>query len=528
MTMSVTGEMLIGATALRGADSEIRATNPATGEKMDPAFGGGGAAEVDRACALAAAAFDTYSNTAPEQRAAFLEACAQAIMDIGDELIERACAESGLPRGRIEGERGRTVGQLRLFASVVREGSWIDARIDPAMPARQPMPRSDLRQRHVALGPVAVFGASNFPLAFSVGGGDTASALAAGCPVVVKAHSAHPGTSELVGRAIQKAVQQCGLPEGVFSLLFGNGGTLGSALVADPRIKAVGFTGSRSGGTALMKIAANRPEPIPVHAEMSSINPVFLLPAAMAKRAEAIGKGFVGSLTMGAGQFCTNPGLVLGVEDDRLKTFLDASRAALESSGAQTMLTPGIFKAYQEGVSRLSTNNRVETVAEGQPGPGPYQGRAALFTTTATHFAEDETLLEEVFGASSLVVRCPDVDTMLTVAERLEGQLTATILMEPEDLDFAKQLVPVLERKVGRILINGYPTGVEVGHAMVHGGPFPSTSDSRTTSVGSLAIRRFLRPVCYQDFPQDLLPESLRDGNPLGLWRRTDGELGKN
>ena len=527
--MSVTGEMLIGATALRGGGSEIRATNPATGEAMEPAYGGGGAAEVDRACALAAAAFDTYSNTAPEQRAAFLEACAQAIMDIGDELIERACAESGLPRGRIEGERGRTVGQLRLFASVVREGSWIEARIDPAMPARQPLPRSDLRQRHVALGPVAVFGASNFPLAFSVGGGDTASALAAGCPVVVKAHSAHPGTSELVGRAIQKAVKQCGLPEGVFSMLFGSGSSVGSALVADPRIKAVGFTGSRSGGTALMKIAANRPEPIPVHAEMSSINPVFLLPGAMRKRAEAIGKGFVGSLTMGAGQFCTNPGLVLGVENDTLKTFLNASRTALEASGAQTMLTPGIYKAYEEGVSRLSTNNRVETVAEGKPAEGgPFQGRAALFTTTAQHFNEDETLLEEVFGASSLVVRCPDVETMIAAAEKLEGQLTATILMEPEDLELARKLVPVLERKVGRILVNGYPTGVEVGHAMVHGGPFPSTSDSRTTSVGSLAIRRFLRPVCYQDFPQDLLPEALRDGNPLGLWRRTDGELGKN
>ena len=523
--MTVTGEMLIGATALRGGEGEIRGTDPATGQKLDPAFGGGGAAEVERACALAAAAFDTYRHTSPEARAAFLEACAQAILDLGDELVTRAMAESGLPRGRIEGERGRTVGQLRMFAGVLRDGGFLRARIDPAQPDRQPMARSDLRQQHIALGPVAVFGASNFPLAFSVGGGDTASALAAGCPVVVKAHSAHPGTSELVGRAIQSAVAKCGLPEGVFSMLFGSGAKVGGALVADPRIQAVGFTGSRSGGIALMKIAQARKQPIPVYAEMSSINPVFLLPAAMAKRAEGIGKGFVGSLTMGAGQFCTNPGLVLAVEGPELQSFLDSASTALRAAGAQTMLTPGIHAAYVEGVSRLSSNNRVQTIAEGIDGPGPFQGRAALFSTTAAHFAEDETLLDEVFGASSLVVRCPDAETMLRLAHELEGQLTATIQMEPEDLEMARQLVPVLERKVGRILVNGYPTGVEVGHAMVHGGPWPSTSDSRTTSVGSLAIDRFLRPVCYQDFPDALLPEALQAGNPLGLWRRHDGAL---
>jgi len=527
MSMTVTGEMLIGATALRGREGEIHATDPATGSTLDPAFGGGGAAEVERACALAEAAFETYRHTSLEDRATFLEACAQAILDIGDELIARACAESGLPRGRIEGERGRTVGQLRLFAGVLRDGGFLQARIDPAQPDRQPLPRSDLRQQHVALGPVAVFGASNFPLAFSVGGGDTASALAAGCPVVVKAHSAHPGTSELVGRAIQSAVAKCGLPEGVFSLLFGSGSKVGGALVADPRIQAVGFTGSRAGGTALIKIAQGRPQPIPVYAEMSSINPVFLLPAALAKRADAMGKGFVGSLTMGAGQFCTNPGLVLAVEGADLDGFLASAGTALRAAGAQTMLTPGIHAAYVEGVSRLSSNNRVQTIAEGIDGPGPFQGRAALFSTTAAHFAEDETLLDEVFGASSLVVRCPDAETMLRLAHELEGQLTATIQMEPEDLDAARQLVPVLERKVGRILVNGYPTGVEVGHAMVHGGPWPSTSDSRTTSVGSLAIDRFLRPVCYQDFPQALLPEALRDGNPLGLARRVDGVLGQ-
>jgi NADP-dependent aldehyde dehydrogenase len=527
--MTLTGEMLLGASAVRGDDKPVHGINPATGETLQPGYGGGGAAEVERACALAAAAFDSYRDTGPEARAAFLEACAQAILDIGDELIERACAESGLPRGRIEGERGRTVGQFRMFAQVVRDGGYLDARIDPAQPERKPLPRSDIRQRHIAVGPVVVFGASNFPLAFSVGGGDTASALAAGCPVIVKAHSAHPGTSELVGRAIQSAVKQCGLPEGVFSMLFGSGAKVGSALVADPRVKAVGFTGSRSGGTALMKIAQNRPEPIPVYAEMSSINPVFLLPGAMKKRAEAIGKGFVGSLTMGAGQFCTNPGLVMGVEGETLDSFLASAKAALEGSAAQTMLTPGIYKAYKEGVEKLSSNNRVQTVAEGLPGAGgPYMGRAALFTTTAEHFAADEALLEEVFGSSSLVIRCPDETTMLRLAEGLEGQLTATIQMEPEDLELARKLVPVLERRVGRILVNGYPTGVEVGHAMVHGGPYPSTSDGRTTSVGSLAIQRFLRPVAYQDFPADLLPPALRDENPMKLWRRTDGVLGQS
>jgi alpha-ketoglutaric semialdehyde dehydrogenase len=526
--MAITGEMLIGASAVRGTEGDIQGINPATGEKLQPAFGGGGPAEVERACALAAEAFDTFRQTSPEQRAAFLEAAAQAILDLGDELIERAVTESGLPRGRIEGERGRTVGQLRMFADVVRDGGWVDARIDPAQPERKPLARSDIRQRHIAVGPVAVFGASNFPLAFSVGGGDTASALAAGCPVVVKGHSAHPGTSELVGRAIQSAVKASGLPEGVFSLLMGSGAKVGATLVADPRIQAVGFTGSFSGGTALMKIAQGRPHPIPVYAEMSSINPVFLLPAAMAKRADGIGKGFVGSLTMGAGQFCTNPGLVLAVEGKELDAFVASASEALKASAAQTMLTPGIFKAYEEGVSRLSTNNRVETVVEGLTGAGPNQGRAALFSTTAEHFAAAPALQEEVFGSASLIIRCPDLETMLGLAEKLEGQLTATIQMEPEDLELARKLVPVLERKVGRILVNGYPTGVEVGHAMVHGGPWPSTSDGRTTSVGSLAIRRFLRPVAYQDFPDALLPEVLREGNPQGLWRRTDGQLGRD
>ncbi|MBV8589306.1 MAG: aldehyde dehydrogenase (NADP(+)), partial [Acetobacteraceae bacterium] len=351
--MTITGEMLIGSARVRGKEGMFRAIDPSSGKELEPAFGEGGPAEVDQACALAWAAFDAFRETGFEPRARLLEEIAQRILDIGDELIERATSETGLPRGRVEGERARTVGQLRLFAEVVREGSWIDARIDPALPDRTPLPRPDLRLRMVPLGPVAVFGASNFPLAFSVAGGDTASALAAGCPVVVKAHPAHPGTSELVGRAVQAAVADCGLPEGIFSLLFGAGNEIGGRLVADPRIKAVGFTGSRRGGLALMDISARRPEPIPVFAEMSSINPVFILPVALAARGEEIGKGLVGSLTMGAGQFCTNPGLVLAEPGRGLDGFVSAASAAITSGAPATMLTSGIFAAYQAVVDRL-------------------------------------------------------------------------------------------------------------------------------------------------------------------------------
>ncbi|TBW55702.1 aldehyde dehydrogenase (NADP(+)) [Marinobacter halodurans] len=522
--MTILGEMLIGARAVKGTNGPIQAINPATNEALEPVFAGGTEADVGSAAELAWKAFAGYRETAPEVRARFLEACADAIQALGDELIERAVAESGLPRARIEGERGRTMGQLRLFAQVVRAGNYLDARIDPAMPDRQPVPRADLRMRNIALGPVAVFGASNFPLAFSVAGGDTASALAAGCPVIVKAHSAHPGTSELVGRAIQKAVADCGLHEGVFSLLFGAGNGVGQALVAHPRIKAVGFTGSRAGGTALVNIAANRPEPIPVYAEMSSINPVFLMPEAMKARGDAIAEGFVGSLLMGAGQFCTNPGLVFAVEGDDLDRFLEVAGSKLSETGTQTMLTPGIHDAYNRGVDQLEGNSRVREVSRGQGSDQPNQCQAGLFVTTADDFIADESLSAEVFGSSSLVVTCKSVDDFARVAEHLEGQLTATLQLDEGDHQAARNLLPVLETKAGRILCNGYPTGVEVCHSMVHGGPYPATSDSRTTSVGSAAILRFIRPVCYQDLPQALMPDALKDANPLSIRRLVDGQ----
>jgi NADP-dependent aldehyde dehydrogenase len=525
--MKITGEMLIGATALRGADATLRAFDPARNAELEPAFGGGGAAEVARACELAEAAFDPFRRASLETRAEFLEAIADNIVALGDTLIERASAESALPKARIEGERARTVGQLKLFASLVREGRWIGATLDSAQPERKPLPRPDLRLQKIPVGPVAVFGASNFPLAFSVAGGDTASAFAAGCPVVVKSHPAHLGTSELVGRAIQKAVAESGLPEGVFSLVVGAGNAIGEALVAHPAIRAVGFTGSRRGGLALVEIAAKRAEPIPVFAEMSSVNPLFALPGALAARADTLAAAFVDSVTLGVGQFCTNPGLVIALEGPHLQEFIDAASAALEKKGAQTMLTAGIASAYADGV-KARDKSGAERLATGAKTDASSAALPVLYQTSAEHFLATPQLADEIFGPTSLVVVCADEDDMLAVARHLEGQLTATLHLESDDFEFARRLLPILERKVGRILANGFPTGVEVSYAMVHGGPFPATSDSRSTSVGALAIERFLRPVCYQDLPAALLPQALSDDNPLNLWRLRDGELGPN
>ena len=508
-----------------GPDSEFRSVVAATGERVGSAFAVHGPADVDAACAAAEAAFDIYRATDRETRAAFLERIADEITAIGDELIETAMRESGLPRGRLEGERGRTVGQLRLFASVVRSGNWLGLRIDPALPDRQPLPRPDLRLRMVPLGPVAVFGASNFPLAFSTAGGDTASALAAGCPVVVKGHPAHPATGALVADAIGRAVAASGLPDGVFSHLVGPSNELGAALVADPRIAAVGFTGSRGGGLALMKIAQAREVPIPVYAEMSSINPVLLLPAALEARAAALGAAYVGSLTLGAGQFCTNPGLVLAIEGEGVDTFVQAATDAVLQADAQTMLTTGIHAAYEKGVQALADNPGVEALGRGKEGNAATIGQAALFSTTAAQFLADKALGHEVFGASSVIVRCKDEGELRQVLAAAEGQLTITLHMDAADEALAGRLMPLLERKAGRILANGWPTGVEVTHAMVHGGPYPATSNARTTSVGTLAIDRFLRPVSYQNLASAILPPELRDGGAEGLPRLNDGTL---
>jgi len=525
--MPLTGEMLIGRAAIRGQAGSQRAFNPtANAEIPEPEFGLGSREDVERAVDLATRAFDSYRNLPLERRAAFLEAIAEEILALGDALIERAHAESGLPVARLTGERARTAGQLRLFAQVVRDGHFLRATIDTAQPERQPAPRADLRLAKIPLGPVAVFGASNFPLAFSVAGGDTASALAAGAPVIVKAHSAHLGTSELVGRAIQKAAERLDMPEGVFSLLIGAGRDIGEALVAHPGIKAVGFTGSRQGGLALLRIANSRHEPIPVYAEMSSINPVFLLPRALSARTEALAQGFADSLTMGAGQFCTNPGLVLAIDGPDLQRFVTAAGKALSAKAAQTMLTPGIHAAYESGRAQVDALEGVERVASGaQAGGQANAAQAALYVTDAQRLLRTPELQAEMFGPASVVVKARSLDELLQVADLLEGQLTSTLHLDEGDHSAARRLLPVLERKCGRILANGFPTGVEVCHAMVHGGPFPATSNAMYSSVGSSAIDRFLRPVCYQDIADELLPAALQQANPQGVWRLVDGAM---
>jgi NADP-dependent aldehyde dehydrogenase len=518
---SLTGQMIIAGSRVTGHGEAIRACDPAADRDLEPQYFYGDVNDVDAACAAASEAFHTFRSTSSAVRAEFLEAIATNIEARKEALIARACTETGLPRPRISGEVGRTAGQLRLFAQVLREGGWNGARIDPSLPDRSPLPRADIRQRKVPLGPVAVFGASNFPLAFSVAGGDTASALAAGCPVVVKAHDAHPGTSELVGHAIVDAIISTGMPSGTFSMLFGTGPGLGVALVTDPRIKAVGFTGSRSGGTALVSAAAARSIPIPVYAEMSSINPVFILANALRDRGAELATVFVESLTLGSGQLCTNPGLVITVDGPGLDNFIQAASSAVAVSTATPMLSPTIASNYAEGVNLLAS--QAQLVAQGAASSSANGCRAALFVTDAATFSASDILQREVFGSSSLVVRCTDAAQVRAIASSLEGQLTATVHCDEGDLDEARALLPILELQAGRILFNGWPTGVEVGHAMVHGGPYPATSDARTTSVGSLAIERFLRPVAYQDVPPTLLPSAIADGNPDGLWRLIDG-----
>jgi alpha-ketoglutaric semialdehyde dehydrogenase len=520
----ITGAVLVGRDERLGRATFV-AYNPATGKPLTPSFQEAELRDVEDACRLAAAAFAPFSELAPAARATFLESAAAEIAALADTLIERAIAESGLPRARLEGERGRTLAQLQFHARCVREGGWLDVTIDHALPERQPVPRPDLRRCNVAIGPVAVFGAANFPLAFSVAGGDTSAAFAAGCPVVVKGHPAHAGTGELVARALRSAVGKCGLPAGVFSYLPGAGHELGRALVADPRIKAVGFTGSRAGGLALAAIAAARAEPIPVYAEMSSINPVFLFPAAARARGAELGRAYVASLTQGAGQFCTNPGLVIAVGAGQIDAFVQAAAEALAESPAQQMLGAGIHGGFDRAVGSLLHHQAVQTVARGRSGEGENLARAALFVTDAAAFVADRTLGNEVFGPSSLIVRTAGLDEAVRLLQGLEGQLTATVLFDAADEESVAALLPRLQQKVGRILANGWPTGVEVCHAMVHGGPFPATSDGRSTSVGALALQRFLRPVCYQNLPDRLLPAAVRELNPYAVPARIDGVL---
>jgi len=528
--MDLRGRSYIG--WANGADGgkEFRAVNPATNAAVEPAYTSALPGEVDSAARLAAQAFTSYSKFSGKEKAVFLRVIAEGLEGIADALVVRVNLETGLLEARIRSEAARTVFQLRFFADLVEEGSWVRARLDRGDPARKPAPKPDLRSMWRPLGPVVVFGASNFPLAYSVAGGDTASAFAAGNPVIVKAHPAHPGTSELVGDVIRSAARECKLPEGVFSLLFDAGTEVGAALVRHPLVRAVGFTGSQRGGRALMDIAAARPEPIPVFAEMGSTNPVFLLPGALTARGELIAEGMHGSVTLGAGQFCTKPGLVFLPPTAEAKVFSQSLARRMAESQAPVMLTPQIRASYSGQVASRARQSSVTLTVEGKSAgsePG-VRGTPALFTTGGREFIAQPELSAEVFGPATLLVRCSRKEEMLEIARSLHGHLTASVHGTEEDLREYRELIEILEQKAGRLVFNGFPTGVEVGHAMVHGGPYPATSDGQSTSVGSQAIYRFARPVCFQNFPPEFLPEELKDGNPLGIWRLMDGALGRD
>ena len=527
--MKISGRSIIGFQPGVITEEVSSATNPRTGERLEPGFYSATAEEINTAALLAHQAFAIYSRTTGREKGNLLRAIAANIESIAGELVERAEQETALPKARLQGETARTCGQLRLFAQVVEEGSWVNARIDRADAERKPAPKPDLRSMLRPLGPVVVFGASNFPLAFSVAGGDTASALAAGNPVIVKAHSAHPGTSELVGQAVEAAVRQCNLPEGVFSLLFGRGAQIGIALMKHPLVKAGGFTGSRTAGRILMDTAASRPEPIPFYAEMSSTNPVFILPGALRERPDSIATGLHASFTLGAGQFCTKPGMVFLPEGASANGFVDKLQQSVNESAPFHLLTGSIKSAYDSSVAGRKTREGVKLVAEKTAaGNGREFGvGAALFQTDGQTFLKDPDLADEIFGPATLLVRHSGRDEVIEAARNLKGHLTATILGTEQDLSDFSDLLAILEEKVGRLVINGFPTGVEVSHAMVHGGPYPSTSDGRSTSVGSQAIFRFSRPVCYQSFPDAALPEELKNENPLHIWRMVDGEITK-
>lgn len=528
--MNVIGKQFINGIWVDGTMGSYQATNPATASSIEPSMTKASTSQVDDAARAAEIAFAVYRDTPIEERAKFLECCADEIEALGDTLSERVMAETGYPKARAEGERARTCGQLRMFAQYIRTGSYLDARIDTALPERKPLPRPDIRYLNRPLGPVAVFGASNFPLAFSVAGGDTASALAAGCPVLVKGHSSHPGTCDLVAQAMAKAVEKCGMPKGVFSLLMGEGREVGAALVKAEQVKAVGFTGSLAGGMALVDIANARPEPIPVFAEMGSINPVVLLPEALNERAENIAEGFLASLTMGTGQFCVNPGLLIAIEGPELDTFVARCKTLLAETPAGVMLNERICSAYEDGLNQYAGFSGVTLEGEGiaADAASGFYARARLMSTSAEYFLSEHAIHEEIFGPSSLLVRCQNREQLLAVVKVLKGQLTGTIQCTDSELAAYQDLVDVLSARVGRLVVNNFPTGVEVCSAMVHGGPFPASTDARFTSVGTAAIERFLRPICYQNYPEALLPAPLRDSNPLGIYRTVNGELTRN
>lgn len=522
--MNISGNHIIGSQFSGKGNEVFYAVNPKSLERLTPDFINATQEEINLAFEKADLAFDAFREVSRSRRADFLNKIGDEIISLGDELIQRAMDETGLPEARIIGERGRTVNQLKLFADVVSDGSYLEISIDTAQPERSPIPKPDIRMMYLPIGPVAVFGASNFPLAFSVAGGDTASALAAGCPVVVKAHPAHPGTSELVGLAIKKAAEDTGMPDGVFSLLHGKSFMVGEAMAKHALTRAVTFTGSHQGGMALFKIAASRPTPIPCFAEMGSINPVFLLPDRLREQPNVIAEQYIDSVTLGVGQFCTNPGLVIGIKSAELNSFIESAAKKINNHQGGIMLHEGIKNNYEKSLQQVSGISNVKSIAKGT-GEGTTTGIAELLIVEGATFVQNPDIQEEIFGPASIIVVCEDEDQFLMAARTLMGNLTATLQGTSDDLHRFKTLIRLLERKVGRILVNGFPTGVEVCHSMMHGGPYPATTDSRFTSVGTAAIKRFLRPVCYQNFPEDVLYEEMRSSSKGKVQQKINGEF---
>ncbi len=522
----ITGKNYIGKDAAAKGSKVLKAYNPTDNSVFPEEFVAATSEEVDQAAAKAHRAFNAYKSISYEKRAQFLEAIADEIMNLGDALLERASGESGLPVGRFQGERGRTCNQLKMFAGVLRDGSWLDVNIDTAIPDRQPIPKVDLRKMQIPIGPVAVFGASNFPLAFSTAGGDTASALAAGNPVIVKGHEAHLGTNDMVTQAVLRAVEKCDMPDGIFSMV--NGGVeTGQQLVKHPKVKAVGFTGSLRGGRAIFDLANQRPEPIPVYAEMGSTNPSFLMPEKLKSDPEGLATTFANSVALGVGQFCTSPGLLIGIKSSALDQFIETLSGAFAQKDSVTMLNAKIAKSYYDHRGVAIEQTGVQVLGDVND-PGENKGKPLTAKVDGQSFLNNPQLHEEIFGPFTMVVACEDMSEMLAIANALQGQLTGTLVATESDLQANPEIINALSGKVGRLLFNGVPTGVEVCHSMQHGGPYPASTDQRTTSVGTAAISRFARPVSYQSWPDSLLPDALKNNNPLGLWRVINGELTKS
>lgn len=527
--MELHGKNLIGAKLSSRGTRSFLAYDPREGRELHPAFFEATAEEIEESLQLASEAFAVFRASSAEAVSGLLESIAEEILALGDALVERAALESGLSKDRLTGERARTTNQLRMFAALVKEGSYLDARIDTAQPDRKPLPRSDLRRMLIPIGPVVVFGASNFPLAFSVAGGDTASALAARNPVVVKAHPAHPGTSELVAGAIARAIRKAGLPQGVFSMLHATDPAIAIQLVRHPQTKAVGFTGSLRAGRAIFDAAVSRPDPIPAFVEMGSVNPVFVLPGALEQSPDALAQGLCNSVNLGVGQFCTCPGLIVGNDSARFDALREKLAGLFGQAAPGTMLYPGILRNYDESTGRAAAVPGVtRTRSTRSADAARTEAAPTLLDADAAIWLDHQELASEIFGPASVVVRCQSDAELLRIAKALEGTLTATVFGTADDLVKHRNLISMLETKAGRLIFNGFPTGVEVSPAMHHGGPWPATADAKFTSVGTAAILRFLRPVCYQNLPEAALPLELRSSNPRGIWRTVNGQLTKD